>query len=198
MKISGFKDRYEIRFAGAGGQGLQAAASIFGKSLIKSSNLYVCQSQNYGPESRGGLSYSDLIISYTEIDFPKIKTPNILICMSNESFLKFRAELKEGGVKHLIIDPEMVSAKIDHGFSNRIQVYKISATLASEKIFGNRIGANTVLVGALHAILGIGDKSAIEETLAEEWPELSEKNCEAFRKGIQLGKEVRNYVRVRL
>ena len=101
----------EIRFAGAGGQGLQAAATVLGKSLIQEPDLYVCQSQNYGPESRGGLSYADLIVSRDEIDFPKIKIPQILVCMSNESFLHFKPELTNQTITHLIVDPDMVVIK---------------------------------------------------------------------------------------
>jgi len=179
----------KIRFAGAGGQGLQAAATVIGKSLIQSSDLYVCQSQNYGPESRGGLSYSDLIVSNEEIDFPKIKTPNVLICMSNESLLKFKNEIEEGQLTLLLIDPQMVSIKNIQLDKKQIQFYTVSATLASEKIFGNRIGSNIVLVGALHVILKIGDPNIIEKILAEEWPNFAEKNIAAFRKGIELGKE---------
>ena len=189
MKEVKNENRLEIRFAGAGGQGLQAAATILGKSLILSSKKFVCQSQNYGPESRGGLSYSDLIISDEEIDFPKIKTPQILVCMSNESFLRFRSELGNGRITHLIVDPEMVALKNLPRGSEQVHIHKISATLASEDIFGNRVGSNTVLVGALHEILGIGKSNAIEKTLAEEWPSYSEKNIAAFRRGIQLGKE---------
>ncbi len=189
MNSGEIKNRIEIRFAGAGGQGLQSAATILGKSLIKSTNKFVCQSQNYGPESRGGLSYSDLIISDEEIDFPKIRTPQVLICMSNESFIKFVSEVKNGFIEHLIIDPEMVSLKRFSIKQFRGKIYLISATLASEKIFGNRIGSNIVLVGALHSILKIGDALEIEKTIAEEWPGLAEKNIAAFKVGIKLGKE---------
>ena len=185
--------KLEIRFAGAGGQGLQAAATILGKSLIRSTNKYVCQCQNYGPESRGGLSYSDLIVSDEEIDFPKIKTPNILVCMSNESFLKFKSELTQGIVTHLIVDPYMVTVRGVSKGRNSMEVYKIHATIASEHIFGSRIGSNVVLVGALHAILNIGDKTEIEKTLAEEWPALADKNIAAFRRGIELGKQVKKH-----
>jgi 2-oxoglutarate ferredoxin oxidoreductase subunit gamma len=186
MKGLGRKKRLEIRFAGIGGQGLQAAATVIGKSLIRSSNLYVCQTQNYGPESRGGLSYADLIISKEEIDFPKIKTPNVLICMSNASYVRFKNTIFNGVLSHLIIDPEMVFIEDIPQKSSTVQVYRISATLTSEAIFGNRIGSNMVLVGALHAILEIGNTSIIERTLAEEWPLLADKNIAAFRKGIAL------------
>ena len=191
MMDSDGNKKLEIRFAGAGGQGLQAAATILGKSLIRSTNKYVCQCQNYGPESRGGLSYSDLIISDEEIDFPKIKTPNVLVCMSNESFLKFRNELSRGIVTHLIVDPDMVTVRGVSKGRDGFKVYKISSTIASERIFGNRIGSNVVLVGALHTILNIGNTTEIEKTLAEEWPPLADKNIAAFRRGIELGKLVK-------
>lgn len=180
--------KLEIRFAGVGGQGLQAAASILGKSMILSSKQFVCQSQNYGPESRGGLSYSDLIISDVEIDFPKIKIPTVLVCMSNESFLRFKPMLTTGVVTHLVVDPEMVSIK-SMPKENAASVHKISATLASEAIFESRIGSNVVLVGALHGILTIGHRKTIENVLSQEWPQFAEKNISAFHKGIELGKE---------
>ena len=183
------KSRLEIRFAGAGGQGLQAAATILGKSLIRSSNKYVCQSQNYGPESRGGLSYADLIISDVEIDFPKIKTPDVLVCMSQESFIRFRPELINGSVMILIADPEMVLIKGLSKDSIQLNIHTISATLASEEITGSRLVSNMVLVGALHTILDIGDQKTIEKILAEEWPVLADQNIAAFRCGITFGKE---------
>jgi 2-oxoglutarate ferredoxin oxidoreductase subunit gamma len=191
MKKVKSSNKLEIRFAGAGGQGLQAAATVLGKSLIRSSKKYVCQSQNYGPESRGGLSYSDLIISDEEIDFPKIKIPDVLVCMSQESFLRFKPELIDGSVKTLVIDPEMVSIRDLHRRNDQLDIHTISATLASEEILGNRIASNMVLVGALYGILNVCDSDAVEQVLANEWPLLAEKNIAAFRRGIELVKESR-------
>jgi 2-oxoglutarate ferredoxin oxidoreductase subunit gamma len=57
-------NRYEIRFAGSGGQGnilaaviTARAAAVFGKGL------YVAQTQTYGAEARGGKSQAQVIIS---------------------------------------------------------------------------------------------------------------------------------------
>ena len=180
------KKKIEIRFAGAGGQGLQSAASVFGKSLILSTDKFVCQAQNYGPESRGGLSYSDLIISDEEIDFPKIRIPDILVCMSQEAFLKFKIQLLDGSVQIIILDPEMVNTRNVLKKSENLKVYKISATLISEEIVGTRILSNTVLVGALFGILRIGDQKSIEKVLADEWAKLAEANVAAFRRGLEL------------
>ena len=95
----------------------------------------------------------------------------------------------EGTLTHVVIDPLMVSVQDSDLKSSRIFFHTISATLASEEITGNRMAANIVLVGAVHAILNLGDQKAIEEILAEEWPRLAEKNIAAFRKGIELARE---------
>ena len=72
--------------------------------------------------------------------------------------------------------------------SDALRMYKISATLVSEDIFGSRIGSNVVLIGALQSILKIADPKQIEKTLAEEWPRYADKNIVAFRRGMELGK----------
>jgi 2-oxoglutarate ferredoxin oxidoreductase subunit gamma len=47
--------RYEIRFAGSGGQGVILAAVIAGEAAsVFEDGLHVVQSQSYGPEARGG------------------------------------------------------------------------------------------------------------------------------------------------
>jgi len=185
----GNRQKIEIRFAGEGGQGLQAAATVLGESLVHSSGLYVCQSQNYGPESRGGLSYSDLIISEWEIDFPKVKLPDVLVCMSNESYLKFRKQVESEKIFLLLIDPGLVTAAPAQ-LSEAVQVLRIPAAAISESIFESRIGANSVLLGALHSVLSLGSRDALEKLLRKKWPALANKNVEAFRKGITMAERV--------
>jgi Pyruvate/2-oxoacid:ferredoxin oxidoreductase gamma subunit len=61
--------------------------------------------------------------------------------------------------------------------------------LVSEEILGNRISSNIVLIGAIHAILGIGNQDDLEKALSEKWPRFAQKNIEVFRRGILLAKE---------
>ena len=183
------KNKLEIRFAGAGGQGLQAAATVLGEAYILSTDKFVCQSQNYGPESRGGLSYSDLIVSDTEIDFPKIKIPAILVCMSQESIIRFSPELIGGLVSVLFIDLQLVSPKAVLKENTHLSVYAVSSSLISEEITGTRIVSNMVVLGAMHGVLGIGQPDMINNVIKDKWPEYIEENSEAFRRGVEFGKE---------
>ena len=50
-------ERFEIRIAGSGGQGVILATELIGQAITyHEEGLYVVQSQAYGPEARGGKS----------------------------------------------------------------------------------------------------------------------------------------------
>ncbi|HPX10325.1 MAG TPA: 2-oxoacid:acceptor oxidoreductase family protein, partial [Candidatus Cloacimonas sp.] len=61
---------FEVRLSGSGGQGLILAGIILAKAAVLE-NRKVTQTQSYGPESRGGYSHADVIISDKEIYFPE-------------------------------------------------------------------------------------------------------------------------------
>ena len=48
-------NRYEMRFAGSGGQGVILASVILAEAAVIS-GINAVQSQAYGPEARGGVS----------------------------------------------------------------------------------------------------------------------------------------------
>ena len=56
-------NRYELRFSGSGGQGLITAAVVFAEAVGVYDGKYVCQTQSYGPEARGGKSKAEVVIS---------------------------------------------------------------------------------------------------------------------------------------
>ena len=65
------EERYEIRLSGSGGQGIIMAAIILAEAAGVYDEKYVCQSQSYGPEARGGTSKAEVIISNQTIDYPR-------------------------------------------------------------------------------------------------------------------------------
>jgi 2-oxoglutarate ferredoxin oxidoreductase subunit gamma len=48
---------------------------------------YATQSQSYGAEARGGLTRTDVIISDTEVLFPKIEQAHILATLHQRGYL---------------------------------------------------------------------------------------------------------------
>jgi len=61
-------ERFEIRLSGSGGQGLILAGIILAEAAGVYDGKFVCQTQSYGPEARGGASKAEVVISDAAID----------------------------------------------------------------------------------------------------------------------------------
>ena len=76
-------ERFEIRVAGSGGQGVILAAVILGEAAaLHTEGLNSVQSQAYGPEARGGASKSEVVYDRSEIDYPKAAHPNLQVILT--------------------------------------------------------------------------------------------------------------------
>lgn len=82
-------ERIRMVFSGSGGQGVITAAIIIAEAAVLHENLVAVQSQSYGAEARGGSTRSDVLISDTEINFPKVTYPNLLVCLTQEAYNTF-------------------------------------------------------------------------------------------------------------
>ena len=79
-------DRYEIRFAGSGGQGVILASVIVGEAAaLFDEGWDSVQSQSYGPEARGGSCKADVVLSKGEIDYPKAVKPNLQVILTQKA-----------------------------------------------------------------------------------------------------------------
>ena len=65
------KTRYEMRFAGSGGQGVILCSIILAEAAFLAGKR-VAQSQSYGPEARGGLCRAELVVDENEITVVEI------------------------------------------------------------------------------------------------------------------------------
>ena len=79
-------ERCRMVFSGSGGQGVITASIILAEAAVLHEGLNAVQSQVYGPAARGGSTRSDVIISDSEINYPKVIQPNVLICLTQEAY----------------------------------------------------------------------------------------------------------------
>ena len=108
-------NRYEIRFAGSGGQGVILAAVIVGEAAaLFEDGLSVVQSQSYGPEARGGKSKAEVVISTDPIDYPKVIKPNLQVILTQQAAEEYAKDTLPGG--KIIYDDFFVTNQ-----ANRIQ-----------------------------------------------------------------------------
>src|SRR3989304_3127627 len=97
----------EIRIAGLGGQGVILAGYILGKTASIYSNKHATLTQSYGPESRGSACSAQVILSDSEIFYPALIKPDILLVMSQEAETKFSGQVKKEGI--ILYDSSLVT-----------------------------------------------------------------------------------------
>ena len=176
--------QYEIRLAGAGGQGMILAGLILAEAAAIYDGKNASQSQSYGAEARGGASKSEVIISDSQIIYPKVTTADLLLCMSQEACDRYSRELKEDGA--LIVD----SVNVERVPSDR--AYRVPITKIAEEATGRRITANMVALGLVVGLTGIVSQRAIEATVSARAPKGTEEmNLKALAAGLEKAEELK-------
>jgi len=168
-------------FSGSGGQGVITAAIILAEAAVMYEGLIAVQSQSYGPEARGGATKSDVIISGSEIMFPKVVQPNVLVCLTQEAYNKFSSIIRPGGL--LITDTRFVKSerKVD-ARQKELPMYDE----VMEKI-GKPIVFNICMLGAVNRLAELLKPESILQVLQKRFrAEFTEMNRQALELGISL------------
>jgi 2-oxoglutarate ferredoxin oxidoreductase subunit gamma len=156
--------RTRLVFSGSGGQGVITAAIILAEAAVLYENLNAVQSQDYGAEARGGATRSDVIISDAEIFYPKVVQPNILVCLTQSAYNKYRSIIRPGGL--LLTDSRFVTLekKVD-AHQEQLSLWD---SVASE--IGNPVVFNICMLGALIARTQLVSPGAIVKVLETRLP----------------------------
>jgi 2-oxoglutarate ferredoxin oxidoreductase subunit gamma len=159
--------RIEVRLAGRGGQGLILAGIILAEGVGVYEGKYVVQTQNYGPEARGGSSRSDVIIADEEIYFPHCRQVSVLACLSQESYNDYYDSLEEGGV--ILLDEFYVRE-----FTRSPATFVLPFSQMSRKELGRELFANVITLGTISRILStrydLCRLESLKEALARRVP----------------------------
>jgi 2-oxoglutarate ferredoxin oxidoreductase subunit gamma len=172
----------ELRIAGFGGQGVILSAIVLGKAASIHQGAYATMTQNFGPEARGGACSAQLVLSGEPVLYPYITQPDILVVMSQEAYVRFVPELKEGGT--LIVEQDLVRVS---DLPRQTKVYSCPATRLAEEL-GKRMVLNSVMVGFFTAVTRLLDPDAVRKAVADSVPAtFCELNLKAFEKGYEYG-----------
>jgi len=177
------QDRYEIRFSGSGGQGIIMAAIVLAEAAGVYDKKYVCQTQSYGPEARGGTSKAEVVISSKAIDYPKAIKPDLLLAMNQASTDAYFWDLKPDGL--LVVDATLVKQ------IPTSRVVAIPFTQIARKKFGKDLVANIVALGSIGHLCQLVSLKTLEAALMKRVPKGTEEiNLKALRAGIRVAKKV--------
>ena len=176
-------ERCRIVFSGSGGQGVITAAIILAEAAVLHEGLIAVQSQSYGPEARGGASRSDVIIADTDIRFPKVIQPNVLVCLTQEAYNKFSALIRPGGL--LLTDSHYVK---EERKTDARQVELAMYRTVMDKI-GRPIVFNICMLGALLGLTELVRIDSIMKVLESRIPAgFLDLNKQALDLGLKLAK----------
>ncbi len=176
-------ERLRLVFSGSGGQGVITAAIILAKAAAIYEGKNATQSQSYGAAARGGATRSDVLIADSDILFPKVIQPNILISLTQESYNKFAPILRPGGL--LLMDSRYVT--IEKKVAARHVALPMYETVMKE--IGKPIVFNICMLGTLIGLSGIVKPESILSVLETTIPkDFMDMNKKALELGIAMGK----------
>jgi len=179
-------ERSRLVFSGSGGQGIVTASIILAEAAVLHENLIAVQSQSYGPEARGGATRSDVIISESKINYPKVIQPNVLICLTQQAYNKFYPIIRPGGL--LITDTRFVQTekKVD-GRQKELPIFQT----VMDKI-GKPIVFNICMLGVVIRLTDLVQPESVNKVLKSRIPyNFLEINFVALELGIKLAEELK-------
>ena len=192
-------ERFEIRIAGSGGQGVILATELIGHAIaLYEKGLYVVQSQAYGPEARGGKSKAEVVISHSPIDYPKVVSPNLQVILTQAAAEEFVRDTMPGG--RIVYDdffvtdlPGLSTGGSVEDYHGRIdaRVYTLPIVRTARDKLGKEIVTNMVALGCVGRVLDlekIASSDSIRKAIAGHFPvkKIADLNIEAFNEGYEI------------
>lgn len=196
--------RFEIRIAGSGGQGVILATELIGMAAaLYENDLYVVQSQAYGPEARGGKSKAEVVISKEPIDYPKVIAPKLQVILTQPAADEYAPDSLPDS--RIIYDDFFVTnipgwpsfsgeggVESSEHIDARAYVLPIVKT-ARDKI-GKEIVTNMVALGTAGRVLeleNIMSPDSLRKAINHHFPEkkIADLNIQAFDEGYKIFKE---------
>jgi len=180
-------ERCRLVFSGSGGQGVITAAVVLAEAAVLYENLIAVQSQAYGPVVKGGATRSDVIISDSDINYPKVIQPNVLVCLTQEAYNNFYPIIRPGGL--LITDNRYV--KIRRKVDAQQKELPMHRTVM-EKI-GKSIVFNICMLGVVISLTALVKSESIMKVLENRIPSsFLEMNRKALNLGVKLAEDVKS------
>jgi len=176
--------RARLVLSGSGGQGVITAAIILAEAAVIYEKMNATQSQTYGAAARGGATRSDIILSNSEINFPKVIQPNILVCLTQEAYDNFSEIIRPGGI--LLVDSKYVETK------RKVDAKHISLPMYAKVMeeIGKPIVFNICMLGALIGVSKLLKPESIIQVLKTKIPkDFLEMNQKALDLGLEMGKQ---------
>lgn len=167
----------QVVLGGLGGQGIILAGIILAEAAVLD-NKFTVQTQNYGPESRGGASRTDVIISEHEIFYPKVSCADIFLALSQEALDKY---IKYTDEKTIIIVDENINVKELENYK------KFDIIKYAYNIIKKPFTINMISLGIINGLAGIVTDDSIKNSIKARVPSGTfDINYLAYKNGLEM------------
>ena len=168
--------RINVRFSGAGCQGVILASVLLAKAYGLGENFNISQTQSYGPEARGGASKAEVVISDENIDYMKVEKADAFVAFNQMGYDKYRRQVNKNAI--VLINSTLVETEDE-------SAYRIPATDIAEEM-GRPQVINMVMLGALTKLMPKIFFPTVESEIKDNFStSIADANLEAYGKGYQ-------------
>jgi len=168
--------RINVRFAGAGGQGVILSSVLLAKAYGLGENYNISQTQSYGPEARGGACKAEVVISDDSIDYMKVDKADVFVAYNQVGYDKYADRVKADAI--VLINSTLVETDDpDH--------YRVPATEIAEEM-GKPFAVNMIMLGALTKLLPKLHSPTVEEEIKQNFSaSIAGINLNAYERGYR-------------
>ncbi len=173
--------RYDVFFAGYGGQGVLLAGNLLSYAVIREGKN-VSFFPAYGVEKRGGSAMCTVVFSNGETGSPVVGEPSVSVILNQLSFDKYAAKVKQGGiclVNSSLVD--LAGVVLPGRELIAIPMNQIAIDLGDVRM------VNMVACGAYAAATAALALETLQEALKDALPERNHKLIPANIKAMEAG-----------
>ena len=177
-----------LMVAGFGGQGVMMIGKLLSQATCDSTDYNVTFFPSYGAQQRGGTANCYVVISDRAVGSPKPNIVDQLIVMNDVSMVKFRTNVRSGGIIFTNSSLVKSGAERDDVTIVPIPVTEMAMELGSLKVL------NIVMLGAYIGYTGLMDEDLVLDCILRllgKKPEFIEMNKKAFSMGLEAGKKAK-------
>lgn len=172
-------NKKQIIMGGLGGQGIILSGIVLAEAAVCDGKFAV-QTQNYGPESRGGASRADVIIDDGEIYYPKVMCADIFLALSQEAFEKY---LKYTDENTIVVVDENINTR------DRINCRKYDIIRYAYDDLKKPFTVNMIALGIINGLTDITSEESMKKAIEKKVPRGTfEINYNAYEKGYNKSK----------
>ncbi len=166
---------WQVVLAGEGGQGLILAGRILSEAAILDGNN-VSLTSTYGIAARGGYSEAQVVISETELYYPKCASPDLVLALTQQAYDRYVGNVKEDCL--IVYDSKDVANgkhKNEFGYDFKEALLEI----------GNLKVINSLFLGVILKQRNIVSRENLVQALEKNLPsKIKDINLKAFNYGL--------------